>query len=195
MIYIESFFGWLLYNKKAGDSALVLNRDEYKNIPETIEVTSDEFKEGEHWPLETAGEGVGENKCPSLHIKCENPKVSSIVLILQDIDVPFVAITHLCAYDIKPVANFKLGDFKLTSTGDSEYRAGKGAFGTTGYIGPRPIINHGPHRYIFQVFGINEAATKKLREFQDPQTLKTVLEIILGNIIVTGKLGGHYQRD
>ncbi|CAH2350234.1 hypothetical protein CLIB1423_01S05512 [[Candida] railenensis] len=193
--YVEIALGYLLYNFKAGENALILNQDPYKDLPKQIKVTSDEFKEGEHWPEICAGVGVGGNKCPSLSITCDVPEVKSLAVLCQDIGTPFVAITHMIAYAIDPKARkFELGEFAIGTT-SSDYKLGKTIGGVLGYRGPRPITGHGPHEYIFQVFGLNEVATEALDQLETPPSTNELLKVIEGNVIATGILAGHYRRD
>jgi phosphatidylethanolamine-binding protein (PEBP) family uncharacterized protein len=42
----------------------------------------------------------------------------------------------------------------LTVAATVERALGRGAFGRVGWSGPRPILGHGPHAYVFQLVAL-----------------------------------------
>ncbi|KAK6455342.1 phosphatidylethanolamine-binding protein [Scheffersomyces xylosifermentans] len=193
------FLGRLLYNFRGRDEQLLTNQLNVKENPQTITITSPLFEDNGYMPIETAGKGVGDDKSPSLSIKVEpNAEITSLVLILQDIDAPVpFAITHMLVYDIAPAPEitFELGELAVTEDHPDKFKLGFDTFKYVGYMGPRPVPGHGDHRYVFQVFGINETATTALRNFEGRPNTANVIAAIKGNVKAHGVLTGLYKRD
>ena len=57
-----------------------------------------------------------------------------------------------------------------------------------GYAGPRPTPGHGPHRYHFQVFAIDEPVSDRVT------TTKALLKRMAGHVLSRGVLTGTYER-
>ncbi|CAK7901290.1 hypothetical protein CAAN1_11S02278 [[Candida] anglica] len=195
MGFIERTLGKLFYNYKLTEDALMINQEGFKDAPRSLTLTSEDFKDGEHMPVATAGVGVGDNKCPSLKITGLEPNAKSYVLLCQDIDVPIlIPVTHMVIYNISPSKTTFALDELSESTSDL-YKRGKNLYRNTKYLGPRPLEAHGPHRYCFQAFGINEIATTALSKLSEPPRAIHVQEIIKGNVVSTGLLTGIYNRE
>ncbi|WP_433207786.1 YbhB/YbcL family Raf kinase inhibitor-like protein [Nocardia sp. CA-107356] len=69
-------------------------------------------------------------------------------------------------------------------------RIGVGAFKRRGYAGPRPIPGHGRHRYVFQLFALDEPSGLGI-----DATRASTLSAINGHVIARGKLTGTYERS
>lgn len=163
-------------------------------------MTSSLFADDGYMPLETAGLGVGDNKSPPLKIALSThlDEIKSLVLICQDIDVPIpFPITHFLAYGIAPgeVVEFGLDDLSETNNGSEKCSLGTCSLGKVGWIGPRPVPGHGDHRYVFQVFGLNEAASQAISDSTTRLNTDQIVEIIQGNVVAFGALTGKYRRD
>lgn len=59
--------------------------------------------------------------------------------------------------------------------------------GTPGYVGPRPRVGDGPHRYHFQVFALDNLPT-----LPAGATREALLQAIDGHVLAKGKLTGTY---
>ena len=57
-----------------------------------------------------------------------------------------------------------------------------------GYAGPRPIPDHGPHRYRFHVFALDEPIPDHVT------TAKALLKQMAGHVLSRGMLVGTYER-
>lgn len=60
--------------------------------------------------------------------------------------------------------------------------------GHRGYAGPRPIPGHGPHRYRFQVFAIDEPIPDVV------DSAKDLVVAMRGHLLARGTLTGTYER-
>ncbi|RLV91974.1 putative sucrose utilization protein SUC1 [Spathaspora sp. JA1] len=170
--WLHGYLSNASFIKTGRDHGLAVRLLNLEEVNPEIEFTSEVFNDNDYMPLSSAGKGVGDDLSPELKIALPsgevNPatsEIASLVIVCQDVDVPIPnPITHLFAYDI-PISktSFKQGELNGTNTPE-DFKFGKSSLGNVGYIGPRPIPGHGDHRYIFQVFAINEKATKEFRD-------------------------------
>lgn len=79
------YFGYLLYNFRAGDSELVINLPGIRELPKSIDLSSNEFNGGGYLPTECARHGIGDNRCPSLKfiIIETKPEIKSLILSVK----------------------------------------------------------------------------------------------------------------
>lgn len=166
------------------------------SIPDdSLVVASKAFGTGEQMPWKYGGEGVGDNVCPDLSVSQIPPEAESLVVIMEDLDVPLPnPITHMVCYGIKPEAGgtVSIGEGVLNSVESSKGFAtfGKAYKGTLGYRGPRPLVNHGKHNYYFEVFALG-----KLPEPLPEQcTLQEVVEVIKDHGLAKGHTYGWFER-
>lgn len=190
--------GWLFKNFRCGDSKLVLNMSEFDGIPQTIKITSPHFEDSRHLPEFCV---ITENVSPELNIDLSEvesvEEIKSFVVICQDVDVPlWFPVTHLLAHAVSAqIRTFEKGFF----TGENEekmlFKFGYAAFKLARYVGCGPIPGHGPHKYVFQVIGIDGEATAGLADLTERPDLNTATEIIKDHVIASGKITGTYERE
>jgi Raf kinase inhibitor-like YbhB/YbcL family protein len=183
------WIGRLLRGVRAGERHSVLNHSALSGVPEKIFLQSDWFHDGGAMPLRTAGMGVGENISPALRWSGVPAGTVELAIILEDPDVPLPRpFVHMIAYRIAPDrAGFPEGALAREARGIA---FGKGTAGAQGYMGPRPIPGHGPHRYFWHILALNQAP-----EFQSAPKLRNFLEGISGKVIGYGCLVGIYERQ
>jgi phosphatidylethanolamine-binding protein (PEBP) family uncharacterized protein len=63
-----------------------------------------------------------------------------------------------------------------------------GSLGHRGYAGPRPIPGHGPHRYRFLVFALDQPIPDAVA------TAKALLRQMARGVLARGTLIGTYER-
>jgi Raf kinase inhibitor-like YbhB/YbcL family protein len=154
--------------------------------PFSIAITSTTFDDGAAMPKACAGKGVGDDTSPQLSWTGVPPDTRQLVLIMDDIDVPFPRpLLHTVAVIDAGVRDVEAGALVPETAG---LRFIPGSLGHRGYTGPRPIPGHGPHRYRFQVFAldvpIDESVTKS----------KALLTQMAGHVLARGVLTGTYER-
>ena len=177
-------FGKLLKPFKGRDRYLAWNRVD--PVPATLSLTSPAFTDGTPMPRRYAGEGVGDNTSPPLHIAGVPHGAQDLLLVMQDPDAPLPhGVVHLIARVMVAASQLPEGALDARQTAGF----GKGTFGRRGYAGPRPIPGHGPHRYVFQLF----AADRPLNIGPDGE-LKDYLEVMKGHLLARGKLTGTFER-
>lgn len=180
--------GHLLRPLRGRDSRTAWHHQATKYAPNTITVTSSAFDDGQPMPLRHAGNGLGDNISPPLSWTGLPEDAVELVLIVEDPDAPLPRpVVHALA--ILPSAR-SLPEFALNPDNDSTpIRIGQGSFKRRGYAGPRPISGHGPHRYIFQLFALDQPCG-----LDTTATIKTALAAIDGHVIARGRLTGTYER-
>jgi Raf kinase inhibitor-like YbhB/YbcL family protein len=154
--------------------------------PESITVTSSAFTDGGAMPQSSAGKGVGDNTSPPLRWDGLPPGAQQVVLIIDDVDVPLPRpLLHTVAVIDPGVNGVAAGALQPGAGGTRFIRAD---LGHHGYAGPRPIPGHGPHRYRFQVFAIDEPIADSVTK------PKALLAAMSGHVLARGVLTGTYER-
>ena len=182
------WIGRVLRGVRALERHAVRNQPALVGVPEVISLKSDWFQDGGSMPLCSAGEGVGENVSPPLTWSGVPLKTVELAIILEDPDVPLPRpFVHMIAYQIAPDRScFTEGALAREARGMA---FGKSTAGAQGYMGPRPILGHGPHRYV-HIFALNQATG-----FSSAPKLKAFLESLSGKVIGYGRLVGIYERQ
>ncbi|MCW2652451.1 MAG: phosphatidylethanolamine-binding protein [Mycobacterium sp.] len=168
---------------RAGEHRSPLAGPQYR-APCIVHVTSTAFADGAAIPTVHAGNGVGNNVSPPLRWSGVPSESAQLALIMDDVDVPLP----------KPlVQTVALIDPAINSLDAGELRPGTvglrfvKAFGSR-YMGPRPIKGHGPHRYRFHLFALDQ------RVPDDITRADAVLAAMVGHVLARGLLTGTYER-
>jgi Raf kinase inhibitor-like YbhB/YbcL family protein len=182
------WIGRILRGVRAGERYAALNHSTLLGVPEVISLKSEWFLNGKPMPPRSAGIGVGENISPPLNWSGVPAGTVELGIIMEDPDAPLPRpFVHMIVYRISP-------DKSRVAEGALTHEAIGVAFGTStagtqGYMGPRPILGHGPHRYIFQILALSRCTA-----FSSAPKLKAFLNGIAGTVIGRGTLAGTYER-
>jgi Raf kinase inhibitor-like YbhB/YbcL family protein len=157
-------------------------------VPEVISLKSDWFLNGKQIPLRFAGMGGGENISPPLSWSGVPEETVELAIIMEDSDAPLAwPFVHMIAYRI---AADQIGFAEgALASGARGMAFGKSTAGAQGYMGPRPIPGHGPHRYIFQILALSRRTA-----FSSAPKIKVFLDGISRTVIGRGMLVGIYKR-
>lgn len=189
-LYFEKVLGFVLpkiFNPLSEDVLIFKKIKEINELPETLSVSSPDFETGQTMPWSCGGEGVGENKSPGLKVSNIPDDAKQLIFIMEDLDVPLPSpILHSVAYNLGTKKEFPQGYFDKTN---EELCFGLAFRGELGWQGPRPIVNHGPHRYYIEFYAVDEEPTlaSKLK-------IEDVIEIIKTKGICRGHLIGTFER-
>jgi Raf kinase inhibitor-like YbhB/YbcL family protein len=112
-----------------------------------MELTSSAFADGQPIPRRHSCEG--EDLSPPLAWTDVPEGTSSLALIVDDPDAPSGTFTHWLGWGLDP-ASGGLGE------GEAAPVEGRNDFGQTGYRGPCPPPGHGPHRYFFRLYALEQ---------------------------------------
>jgi Raf kinase inhibitor-like YbhB/YbcL family protein len=185
--------GTLLKNRRAGEGRLAWNLPGLSG-PQTLEVSSGAFGDGEAIPAEHAGKRAGgRNVSPPLAWTAPPAGTAELLLVVEDVDVPMrTPFVHCVARIAADVGAVPAGGLAAAdpAPGVRVLRSGMGR----GYLGPEPIKGHGPHRYVFQVFALaapTVAAGDPAAERARPRAL---LAAVSGPVLARGRLTGVYSR-
>jgi Raf kinase inhibitor-like YbhB/YbcL family protein len=151
-----------------------------------ITVTSTAFAEGGVIPKASAGKGVGDNTSPQLSWAGVPPGTRQLVLVIDDVDVPLPRpIVHNVAVLDPTITHVDTGALQPGTAG---IRLIPGDLRHRGYAGPRPIPGHGPHRYRFLVFALDEPVAESVTK------TKALVKQMAGHVLARGVLTGTYER-
>jgi phosphatidylethanolamine-binding protein (PEBP) family uncharacterized protein len=177
--------GRLLRNVRAGEQRSPF-ADSAFAAPDGITVTSNAFRDGAAMPTASAGKGVGDNTSPQLSWTGLPTGTRQVVLIMDDVDVPLPRpILHTVAVIEVTVEQVDTGALQPDTAG---IRFLPGSLRNLGYAGPRPIPGHGPHRYRFLVFALDEPVAESIT------TAKALQKLMAGHVLARGVLTGTYER-
>ncbi len=175
--------GRLLRPLRSGTAKLAGN-DPRVAAPVTIEVSSPEFASATTMPARYRGfDGIN----PPLRWTNLPPGARDLVLIVEDADVPSRApLVHSILYEMSPTKNgIEAGDIPKVHRGApdriSGASLGKGPVGL-GWLPVTPIPGHGPHRYVFQLFALDE----KLPLQHKTLSKKDLLAMMAGHVVARG---------
>ena len=177
--------GKLFRRVRAGESRGPLAGSAFA-VPESITVTSAAFADGGAMPQSSAGKGVGADTSPALRWTGVPSETRQLVLIMDDVDVPLPRPLYHTIAVIEPnVDGVAAG---LLQPGTEGIRFVRADLGNRGYAGPRPIPGHGPHRYRFHVFAIDQPIPDSVTK------AKALLATMAGHVLARGTLTGSYER-
>jgi phosphatidylethanolamine-binding protein (PEBP) family uncharacterized protein len=150
-----------------------------------ITVTSASFGDHQPMPRKHAGAGVGDNQSPELTWSAPPEHTRSILLIIEDIDVPLPRpLLHTVAV-LPPDMTTLHGGALHEGTAIRTIPTLLGR----GYAGPRPIPGHGRHRYRFIVLALDTEVP------QNVTSVRKMLQHIRGAVQATGVLTGTYETS
>jgi len=193
-----TLLGSLLKNRRARDAHSAWN---FPNLqgPESLSVTSPDFRDGEPIPLDHAGKRIGgKNLSPHLAWSPPPPETTELLLVVEDLDVPMSkpAVHCLAVIDLSKLDSpDQLPPGALSAR---EPAAGVRILRSTisrGYHGPEPIKGHGPHRYIFQVFALSCPVSSTVDGAPlDRARPRVLLSSLTAPVSARGRLTGTYER-
>ena len=128
----------------------------------------------------------GADVSPSLEWNGAPAETRSYTVIVDDPDAPAGTWTHWLLYDLPPSVHELAQSYKPGKLGKS----GANDFGKAGYNGPCPPRGHGPHRYYFHVFAVNES-TLGLPEGARRADVDKALS---GHVLAEAQYMGRYER-
>ncbi len=147
-----------------------------------MHIASTAFQDNESIPAEHSRNGG--NISPPLTFSEVPVTAKSLVLVLDDPDVPGGLFTHWILYDMSPATlQIMPGELPL------EGKQATNDFGQAAYGGPQPPS--GTHRYVFRLFAL-DSALDGLRPTDKRPTLDAAIK---GHIIGQAELTGVYAAE
>ncbi|OJD29912.1 pebp-like protein [Diplodia corticola] len=194
--YIEYYLSRLFYSIRAHDAKLFIKSAAFARLPEpnmTIEC-SQSGPSGSHMAVDLTQDGKEEFP----HLTWTKPAhldVKEYMLVCEDADAPIpFPIAHCLFYAI-PAETTQVtnGDIQLLDA-----NALQGGFrwipNIRGkhYIGPRPLVGHGPHRYFYELVALSEPLD--LQALGSKVGKSKIAEAIKGKVVGWGSWVGVYER-
>ncbi|KAK2003419.1 PEBP-like protein [Colletotrichum falcatum] len=198
--YVEVSLSRLFINSRAHDAKAFYTSPAFASHAEpTITVTSPDCgaSPATMGPEYIAGGG---GRIPALSWEVPSdlaPELREWIIVVEDMDAPLpMPICHGIYGGITPETRRVSPDnFEVEDEGRSLLKGGfhwgRGMRDVV-YVPPRPLMNHGVHRYVFQVVALSETLDKKMLE--DRATLKQVAEAIKGKVLGWGMWTGSCER-
>ncbi|KAK1980856.1 phosphatidylethanolamine-binding protein [Colletotrichum cereale] len=198
--YIEVSLSWLLMKSRGHDAKAFYTSPAFASHAEpTITVTSPDCGAS---PATLGPEYIadGGDRIPALSWAAPadlEPEVREWLLVVEDMDAPLpMPICHGIYGGIAPETrrvapeDFEVEDEKRSLV-KGGFHWGKGMRDAL-YLPPRPLMNHGIHRYVFQVVALSEALDKKMLEGR--ATKGHFTEAIKGKVLGWGMWVGSCER-
>ena len=145
-----------------------------------LSLTSTAFEDGAAIPRLYSCEG--EDLSPPLAWSEAPEEAKSLALIVDDPDAPSGTFVHWLAWGIDPSSGGLL-------EGESASFEGTGGFGESGYRGPCPPPGHGPHRYFFRLYALDQQLD--LAPGASREELEGAMQ---GHVLAGAELVGTYER-
>ncbi|MCQ2993431.1 YbhB/YbcL family Raf kinase inhibitor-like protein [Pseudomonas syringae] len=186
---LSRLLGRVLRGRGATENKLIWNHKAVAFSPVVIDVRSPAFASMAQIPLSHVGSAKGGNLSPPLVWEGLPTGTKELVLIIEDADAPIpFAFVHAIAIGISPQLN-GLPVGALSSASRGLLTLGRNTFGGATYIGPQPLVGHGPHRYSFQLLALDRPL-----DFDSPPNRNQLLKAIDGAVIGRGRLDGIHER-
>jgi Raf kinase inhibitor-like YbhB/YbcL family protein len=149
-----------------------------------MKLTSSAFGQGEKIPAIYTCDG--DNVNPPLEITGVPHDAKSLVLIMDDPDVP-KSVREDGMWDHWVVFNIPPETRIIEENSEPEGTAGIGTNGETGYFGPCPPDRE--HRYFFKLFALNTTL-----DLPEKSTKAAVENAMAGHVLFHAELMGRYER-
>lgn len=184
---IATGLGTLLRKRRAGSARSVLT---LIPGPDTIALASTSFADGAPIPDEHAGRGRGDNRSPQLQWAGVPSAARQLLLVMEDADVPLSRpILHMVAVFPPTITGFSDGDLTIGIGAPDGVRFLPASFGRKGYEGPRALAGHGPHRYDFVLYALDQ----ELPADTEARRVEVLAQAVNGHVLARGRLTGTQE--
>lgn len=198
--YIEYYLSRLLYRVRGHDAKLFSKSPAFAALPEpNISLKCPECgPSGSQMHVDLTQ--LGKHEFPRLvWTKPSDVDVREYVLVCEDADAPVpFPLYHSIFYSIPATTNqVTHQDTEYVDPGAVEKGLRSGFrwvpnIRNKQYIGPRPVIGHGPHRYFYQVIALSQPLD--IQSLGPKVTKKIILKAIEGKVVGWGSWVGVFER-
>jgi Raf kinase inhibitor-like YbhB/YbcL family protein len=156
--------------------------------PQRIQIQSDAFTDGQQIPVRHSAEGA--NVSPPLTWSSVPDTARELVLVVEDPDAPMpMPFVHWIVRGISPQSH-GLPEGGMPATGTAQpAEEGINSRSEQGYVGPIPPPGHGPHRYHFELFALDQPLS-----LEGPADRDSLRKAMAGHVVAFGDLVGTYER-
>jgi Raf kinase inhibitor-like YbhB/YbcL family protein len=189
---LPDFVGHALRDQRAGLDKTVYQRVPLRSGMASIRVTSLAFVD--HAPIPALYTADGDGISPPLQWSGLPPGTRSVVVIVEDADSPTPQpLVHAIAVGLSPDDTFlregALDDEKEAPSKSPQARLGRNSYLQSGWLPPDPPPGHGVHRYLFQVFALDNVAALPETPGRD-----ALMDALQTHAIASGCMVGTYER-
>lgn len=154
---------------------------------EIMKLESSDFTQGSIIPKRHTC--MGENASPHLSWDGAPAGTKSFALIVDDPDAPSGAWVHWLLYNVPGERRSLPENIESMPQLDDGILQGRNDFGQPGYGGPCPPYGHGPHRYVFKLYALDDELPLP------PGARKGELERAMkGHILAQAETIGRFER-
>jgi Raf kinase inhibitor-like YbhB/YbcL family protein len=181
--------GRALKDVRPGLEKVVFNEEVAADAPDCIHVSSSAFEDGSAIPARFTADG--EKVSPPLSWRGVPQGTAAVVLLIEDPDAPAPApLVHTIAWALAG-HDGELADGALKSPGSAGdgVSLGRNAFLGAEYLPPDPPPAHGPHRYVFQIYALDQTP-----DLHGKPIRSQLVHAMRGHVIGKGSLIGTYER-
>ena len=147
--HLPRAFGAALQGRRSGENKLAI-REVAPLAPLSLWVESPVFWEGGPIPRKYTADG--EALSPPLNWHGAPPETRCVALMIEDADAPTLRpLVHAIAPRLPAEGELEEGALS------TRVETGRNSYLMHGYLAPDPPPAHGPHRYAFELFALNEA--------------------------------------
>ncbi|RYP79752.1 hypothetical protein DL770_006541 [Monosporascus sp. CRB-9-2] len=198
---LEVMLSWLLAKSKGHDAKSFYTRPAFaEHAEQTVAVASPECgpSGAALRPEEHTHDGAG--RFPALQWKAPPAladRVREWLLVCEDPDAPLPTPIAHGIYSGIPALKTRVeaADFVIDDANQAllkgGFHYGKTRTGAV-YIPPRPLLNHGPHRYFFMVVALGEPLDPRL--LRSTPTRDQIADAIVGKVLGWGMWVGVAER-
>jgi Raf kinase inhibitor-like YbhB/YbcL family protein len=181
--------GRALKDKRPGLEKTVYFQENFADAPELIQLTSEAFTEGQPIPARYTADG--EKLSPPLAWEGAPTDAAALVLIIEDPDAPAPSpLVHTLAWALPPERSaLAAGALRSPGSGGEPVSLGRNSFLGAEYLPPDPPPGHGPHRYVFQLYALDQTP-----ELHGTPRREQVVKAMTGHVLAKGVLIGTYER-
>lgn len=154
-----------------------------------LKITSPAFSDNGWIPVEYTGYGI--DLSPELHIDGIAEGAESMVVVLDDLDIPLVGVVnHWIIWNLPVQTTLPKGIAHGKNVGNLGGAVQGIGYGKHCYRGPKPpFFIRSPHRYRFTVYTLD----CKL-ELDESSRKKDLLKAMDGHVLQSGSLMGKYRN-
>jgi hypothetical protein len=174
---------------RAGAEDLLVANTALTGANASIQVSSPAF--GYNQPLPRRYTADAEGISPPLQWAGVPTDATTIVLLIEDADSPTpLPVVHGMVWDLPGVdGSLPEGALASTTAEPSSAAMGKNSLFRATYLPPDPPPGHGVHRYVFELFALDE-----MLRFDSPPGRHALARALSGHVIAKGLLIGTYAR-
>lgn len=181
---VPAAVGRALWNLRAGATKLAIYDPAFADVPETIELSSPSFADGQAIPPQHTADGIGSS--PPLAWRLPGD-AAALVLLVEDSDSPsFEPLVHAIAWNLDAGLP---GLAEGALSGTPSVATGRNSYFRTDWLPCDPPTGHGPHRYAFQLF-----AVARTLDVDGSTGRSALLDAMQGQVLAKGVLIGTYER-